>query len=141
MMEVTRYAGVLVKCGDKVLLCKRNAKGLYPGMWSLPGGHLEKGESTMNCAKREFFEETDIDIDDMDLTFVGMVPRTSRDGQKLRGLMYVYLLKTETELEPDFENAMDGDEHTDWEYFTLNRIRPERTGTQLHKLITHVMSK
>jgi 8-oxo-dGTP pyrophosphatase MutT (NUDIX family) len=140
-MEVTRYAGVLVKCGDKVLLCKRNAKGLYPGMWSLPGGHLEKGESTMDCAKREFFEETDIDIDDMDLTFVGMIPRTSRDGQKLRGLMYVYLLDTDRELEPDFENAMDGDEHTDWNYFTLNQIKSERTGTQLHKLITHVMSK
>jgi hypothetical protein len=77
----------------------------------------------------------------MDLTFVGMVPRTSRDGQKLRGLMYVYLLETETELEPDFENAMDGDEHTDWEYFTLNQIKPENTGIQLHKLITHVMSK
>ena len=140
-MEVTRYAGVLVKCDDKVLLCKRNAKGLYPGMWSLPGGHLEKGESTMDCAKREFFEETDIDIDDMDLTFVGMIPRTSRDGQKLRGLMYVYLLETDRELEPDFENAMDGDEHTDWNYFTLNQIKSERTGTQLHKLITHVMSK
>jgi 8-oxo-dGTP pyrophosphatase MutT (NUDIX family) len=140
-MEVTRYVGVLVKCGDKVLLCKRNAKGLYPGMWSLPGGHLEEGETTMDCGKREFFEETDIDIDDMDLSFIGMVPRTSRDGQKLRGLMYVYLLETETELEPDFENAMDGDEHSDWGYFTLKEVKPERTGTQLHKLITHVMSK
>jgi hypothetical protein len=70
-----------------------------------------------------------------------MVPRTSRDGKEIRGIMYVYQLDVDTELEPDFENAMDGDEHTDWEYFTLNRIRPERTGTQLHKLITHVMSK
>jgi 8-oxo-dGTP diphosphatase len=57
MMEVTRYVGVLVKCGDKVLLCKRNAKGLYPGMWSLPGGHLEEGETTKDCGRREFFEE------------------------------------------------------------------------------------
>lgn len=140
-MKIKRYSGVLVKCGDKVLLCKRNSKGLYPGMWSLPGGHLEKGESTMDCAKREHFEETDIDIDDMDLTFVGVVPRTSRDGKKIRGIMYVYLLETDTELHPDFENAMDGDEHTEWKYFTLNQIRPEKTGIQLHKLITTVMSK
>lgn len=140
-MEVTRYAGVLVKCGDKVLLCKRNAKGLFPGMWSLPGGHLEEDETTKECGKREFFEETDIDIDNEDLTFVGMVPRTSRNGQEMRGIMYVYLLETDTELEPDFENAMDGGEHTDWNYFTLNQIKPDRTGTQLHKLITHVISK
>ena len=55
--------------------------------------------------------------------------------------MYVYLLETDTELEPDFENAMDGDEHTDWNYFTINQIEPDKTGTQLHKLITHVISK
>ena len=98
-MKIKRYSGVLVKCGDKILLCKRNSKGLYPGMWSLPGGHLEKGESTMDCAKREFFEETDLDIDDMDLTFVGVVPRTSRDGRKIRGIMYVYQLDVDKELE------------------------------------------
>jgi ADP-ribose pyrophosphatase YjhB (NUDIX family) len=140
-MGITRYVGVLVKCGNKVLLCKRNAKGLYPGMWSLPGGHLEEGETTKECGKREFFEETDIDIDDQELTFVGIVPRTSRNGQEMRGIMYVYLLETDTELEPDFENAMDGDEHSEWDYFTLNEVEPDKTGTQLHKLITHVMEK
>ena len=140
-MEVTRYAGVLVKCGDKVLLCKRNAKGLFPGMWSLPGGHLEDGETSMECSRREFYEETDVDIDNEDLTFIGVVPRTSRNGQEIRGIMYVYLLETDTELEPDFENAMDGDEHSEWDYFTLNEVEPDKTGIQLHKLITHVMKK
>jgi 8-oxo-dGTP pyrophosphatase MutT (NUDIX family) len=140
-MGIKRYVGVLVKCGNKVLLCKRNAKGPYPGMWSLPGGHLEKNETTLDCAKREFFEETDIDIDDMDLTFVGVVPRTSRDGREIRGIMYVYQLDVDKELEPDLDNAMDGEEHTDWEYFTSNQVKPEKTGVKLHKLITHVMEK
>lgn len=140
-MEIKRYSGVLVKCGNKVLLCKRNAKGIYPGMWSLPGGHLEEGETTMECSRREFFEETDIDIDDRDLTFVGIVPRTSRDGEKIRGIMYVYQLDVDTELEPDFENAMDGDEHSEWGYFTLTQVKPEKTGLRLHELITHVMNK
>jgi hypothetical protein len=36
---------------------------------------------------------------------------------------------------------MDGDEHNDYGYFTLNQIRPEKTGIQLHKLITNVMKK
>jgi ADP-ribose pyrophosphatase YjhB (NUDIX family) len=134
-MEITRYAGVLVKCGNKVLLCKRNTKGLYPGMWSLPGGHLEDGESSMDCARREHFEETDIDIDDHDLTFIGVVPRTSRDGRKIRGIMFVYQLDTDKEMEPDFNNAISGDEHSEWKYFTLNEIKPEKTGIQLYNLI------
>jgi len=140
-MEITRYAGVLVKCGDKILLCKRNAKGLYPGMWSLPGGHLEDGESSLDCSKREFYEETDIDIDNEDLTFIGVVPRTNRNGEKIRGIMYVYLLETDTELEPDFDNAMSGDEHSDWGYFTHDEVEPNKTGTQLHKLISIILKK
>ena len=60
MKEVKRYSGVIVKCGDEVLLCKRNATGTLPGQWSIPCGHLEKGEHPMDGVKREFKEETGI---------------------------------------------------------------------------------
>ena len=43
-MELKKYVGVLVKNGDKCLLCKRNAEGSFPGMWSLPAGKIEKNE-------------------------------------------------------------------------------------------------
>jgi predicted NUDIX family NTP pyrophosphohydrolase len=49
-----RYAGVLVKCNDKVLLCKRNNHGSFPGMWSIPCGRMEEGEEPMEASKREF---------------------------------------------------------------------------------------
>ena len=45
-MENKRYAGVLVKCDNKILLCKRNNLGSYPGMWSIPGGKMEEGETS-----------------------------------------------------------------------------------------------
>ena len=32
------------------------------GQFELPGGHIQRGESPINGAKREFFEETGIDI-------------------------------------------------------------------------------
>ncbi len=133
-MKQQTYVGVMVKCGDKILLCKRNNLGSYPGMWSIPGGKLEGDESTQDCARREFLEETNVDIKDMDLNFIGLIPRHTRDGKKVKGLMYVYLLKVEECIEPDFENAIDGEEHTDWDYFPLSGIKPETSGEYMHKL-------
>jgi 8-oxo-dGTP pyrophosphatase MutT (NUDIX family) len=140
-MDNKRYVGVLVKCKDKVLLCKRNANGSYPGMWSIPAGKLESEESTMNAAKREFFEETAIDIDDEKLTFIGLIPRHTRDGKKVKGLMYVYIWEPKEEVMPDLENAIDGEEHTDAKYFSLNDIDPLSTGTYLHRLIEIILEK
>jgi ADP-ribose pyrophosphatase YjhB (NUDIX family) len=133
-MKNQRYVGVMVKCGDKILLCKRNNLGSYPGMWSIPGGKLEDNETTQEGAIREFFEETNVDIKDKELEFIGLIPRHTRDGKKVKGLMYVYLLKVDECIEPDLENAIDGEEHTDWDYFPLGGIKPETSGEYMHKL-------
>jgi ADP-ribose pyrophosphatase YjhB (NUDIX family) len=133
-MDKKRYTGVIVKCGDKILLCKRNNLGSFPGIWSIPGGKLEEGETTQEGAKREFFEETAVDIQDQDLVFVGIIPRHTRDGKKIKGLMYVYLLNVENPLYPDLLNAIDGEEHTECGYFTLDEIKPETSGEYFHKL-------
>ena len=52
---------VIVIKKDQVLLGKRkNAHG--SGTWAFPGGHLEFSESIVDCARREVFEETGIQI-------------------------------------------------------------------------------
>lgn len=139
-MEKKRYTGVIVKYKDKILLCKRNNQGSFPGMWSIPGGKLEENETTQQGAKREFFEETDVNIDNSELTFVGLIPRHTRDGKKVKGLMYVYLLNVEKPIIPDLENAIDGEEHTECGYFTIDEIKPETSGEYLHKLAEIVLS-
>lgn len=47
---------------DKVLLCKRAIEPQY-GLWTLPGGFMELGESTLDAARRETFEEAGARID------------------------------------------------------------------------------
>lgn len=51
---------------DKVLLCRRAIEPRY-GLWTLPGGFMENGESTTEAAIRETLEEANarIEIDDL----------------------------------------------------------------------------
>ena len=70
--NMKRYAGILVKCGDEVLLCKRNNNGDLPGQWSIPCGHLEEDESPKEGSMREFYEETNLKAKD-DIKLVGMI--------------------------------------------------------------------
>lgn len=47
--------------GNKILMQKRKGKH-GDGTWSLPGGHLEFGESIEDCAARETMEEMGVKI-------------------------------------------------------------------------------
>ena len=140
MKKVKRYSGVIVKCGDEVLLCKRNAKKSLPGQWSIPCGHLEKGEHPMIGVKREFEEETNYTLDN-DLKLVGFVKRYNRDGSEVRGLMYVFMMETDEKINPDLENAKDGEEHTECGYFDLENLPFDKKDDQLGKLITRILKK
>jgi 8-oxo-dGTP pyrophosphatase MutT (NUDIX family) len=140
-MELKKYVGVLVKNGDKCLLCKRNAEGSFPGMWSLPAGKIEKNENSKDAAVREFKEETNIDLERKNLEFVGLLPRISRDNSKIKGYMYVYEYFTEVPLIPDLENAVDGEEHTECGYFKVSQILKMETGEHWKKFFKNILSK
>lgn len=133
-MQLKRYAGVVVRCNNKILLCKRNNLGSFPGMWSIPGGKIEENESTQEGAKREFYEETAHKIDGSNLEFVGVIPRHTRDGKKVKGMMYVYCMDVENELYPDLDNAIDGEEHTECGYFSKKDVKEENCGSAMVKL-------
>jgi len=138
-MKKKRYTGLLVKCKNKVLLCKRNNSGTLPGEWSVPGGHLEKNETPIDGVVREFYEETNHKVNSP-INLCGMIKRHTRDGQNVKGLMYTFLMEIDEEINPDLEKAMDGSEHTECGYFTYDEL-PSPIGSQLKKLIKTILDK
>lgn len=53
-----RIAAAILLDDDRVLLCLRSrSRRWYPGVWDLPGGHVEDGETSATALKRELHEE------------------------------------------------------------------------------------
>ena len=53
--DVDEVSKVIIACDGRLLFLQKNNKE-----WELPGGHLNEGESFMQGAMREVFEETGI---------------------------------------------------------------------------------
>ena len=116
-----KAAGILVVHNDKCLLCKRNTEGSLPGEWSIPAGKVEPNENILSAAQREFFEETNLNIDGQ-LYFIGVMKRYNREGIKPKGMLYVFKYFSDDLMVPDLSQALDGNEHTECGYFGKNDL-------------------
>ena len=67
-MAAQRYASivdvhVILRRGGRVLLLRRAGETYASGQLCLPSGHMEQGESIVQAAVRETYEETSIALD------------------------------------------------------------------------------
>jgi ADP-ribose pyrophosphatase YjhB (NUDIX family) len=60
-MSILIHVSVIVCRGDRILLVQESKPDRY-GMWNLPGGHLEQGETIVQGMQREVLEETGLDV-------------------------------------------------------------------------------
>jgi len=49
------------------------------GFWTLPGGGLKRNETAATAARRELYEETGIDVNESELTFLATLARPDYD--------------------------------------------------------------
>ncbi len=114
--------GILVENG-RILLIKR-AKEPDLGKWAVPGGRIEENETAEQCLKREFREETGLEIEPVRL--IGIYSDPARDPRKIIGAAYI-ARKTGGELKP-------GDDAGEAKWFGLDSI-PEELAFDHKKII------
>lgn len=137
MGKIKKWAGVILKHKDEVLMCKRSPEKSMPNIWSIPSGHIEEGESPGQAAIREFYEETNLEIDTK-IDLVGFVDKFKKDGTK-KGHMFVFLKETNSKMKPDLERAQDGFEHTECKYFKVDELPTEEENKQMIDLIKKIL--
>lgn len=90
---------VAIDESNRILLVKRK----YPpgaGKWSIPGGHLELGESLYEAAVRELYEETGINGDPIGIVNIDeLVVYDDKEKIKYHYVLIDVLVKPKTPLE------------------------------------------
>ena len=69
--------GCLPVYGERILMCKRAIEPRY-GLWTLPAGFMENGESASEGAAREALEEANARVEIEDLYTVYSIPHISQ---------------------------------------------------------------
>lgn len=117
------YSGVILKYRDKFLLCKRNENQSHPNRWFIPTGKIERGETPREAAVRELYEETDFELSENDIDFIGTIPVIENGVKSDRDFIYVFISELSDEILPDLDAATDGHEHSKCGYFTFKETK------------------
>lgn len=76
--------GCIPRWQDRILLCRRAIEPRY-GLWTLPAGFLENGETSMQGAAREAHEEANAIVDNLQLYGVFNLPHIDQIYMMFRG--------------------------------------------------------
>ena len=111
--------GVMILDGDKILLGhratnKKDTGGIYEtDCWTLPGGKQEYAETFLECAKREVKEETNLDVDKLEL--FGAADDIQPDRHYIT--MHVIAKEHSGEL-----RVMEPNSEDEWRWFSLDEL-------------------
>ena len=99
---LTFAGGILSDDEGRVLLQLRGDKKT----WAIPGGSMELGESTLDTAKREFFEETGIQVEAVRfLNVYSNFEEVYPNGDKVQTIVMIYEFKALEDFDiSDFHN-------------------------------------
>ena len=117
--------GIIKNDNDEILIVKRHPKSRTdPEMWELPGGKVEKGEFFVDALIREIKEEVNLDVKVGD--FAEAVQNDYMHKRTVQIMMYLEDMKGEIKI---------SEEHTDWMWASLEKIKTLEISTSLKKVL------
>ena len=106
--DIDSTSGVIIESNNKILIMTKTEGG-----YTIPKGHMRKGETPRQAMHRELKEETQITLP----TEPKFLYKVERPIDKGGDYMYVFHYKSDKELQPTLDH-----EHTDWGYYDKDTI-------------------
>lgn len=99
--ELLEFAVIISRTENKLVFCKHRDRDT----WEVPGGHREPGETILDTAKRELYEETGaLDFDIEPVCVYSVTAPEKFDGMESFGMLFFADIKRfETELHSEIE--------------------------------------
>lgn len=117
--------GIIKNENNEILIVKRHPKSRTdPEMWELPGGKVEKGEFFTDALVREIKEETNLDVNVGD--FAEAIQNDYSHKRTVQIMMYLDVTGGEVKI---------SEEHTDWMWADIEKIRTLDVSTSLEKML------
>lgn len=125
---------IIINNKKRILLQKRKATSF--GMWGLPGGLMELGESTEDTARREVFEETGLTIGNLNLIDVFSGPGNFlkvQNGDEFYSVTVAYYTN-----EVNGNLVIDESESLGFSFFDINQL-PDNIVKSHRKMINRFL--
>lgn len=124
MITETIEIGDIVFVKDNKVLLVQQAKPSARGLWCLPGGHVEEGETAEQAAVREAREEVGVDV--IDIKYLGLFPLDIPRG-KLNLNTFVGSFVGDIRI--------DNDEIMDFGWFSLDEIKSNKVAIRTPNVV------
>lgn len=115
--SLLKFAVIISKSDNKWVICKHKERNTFEA----PGGHREHGESILDTAKRELYEETGAIVYTIEPVCIYSVTdktRVNDSGEESYGMLYfAKITEFESQLHSEIEKVFKLDElPTEWTY-------------------------